>query len=185
MQALDRVVGDEQPGGGVKLPDQASVRMLVFKYEIGSVLGLRGGMINEIRQQTGAGIKIEDNAGDHGMPVALEDDQLVKVRAGVCVCVCACACVCVCVRVVLCVLCVCVCARVRARARVCLCVCVCVCGCGCVCVCWGAGGGPAALRGPTAAPAMPARAACLLVITPMFCLWNRHSRPNPASTSQP
>jgi hypothetical protein len=76
---LDRVVGDEQPDGSVKPPDSASARLLVRKYEIGSVLGLRGVVINEIRTQTGASVKIEDNAGDAGMPIALPDDQLVKV----------------------------------------------------------------------------------------------------------
>jgi hypothetical protein len=67
------------PGGDVKLPDTALVRLLVFKYEIGSVLGIRGSVINEIRKQTGASIKIEDNAGEAGLAVALPDDQLVQV----------------------------------------------------------------------------------------------------------
>jgi hypothetical protein len=44
------------------------------------VLGLRGSVINEIRSQTGASIKIEDNAGEAGVSVALRDDQLVKVQ---------------------------------------------------------------------------------------------------------
>ncbi|KIY97491.1 hypothetical protein MNEG_10470 [Monoraphidium neglectum] len=78
LMVLDRVVGDEQPDGSVKPPDSASARLLVRKYEIGSVLGLRGVVINEIRTQTGASVKIEDNAGDAGMPIALPDDQLVK-----------------------------------------------------------------------------------------------------------
>lgn len=80
MMVLDRVVGDELPDGSVKPPEAATVRLLVFKHEIGSVLGLRGAVINEIRSQTGASIKIEDNAGEAGLPIALPDDQLVKVR---------------------------------------------------------------------------------------------------------
>jgi hypothetical protein len=80
LLVLDRAAGDELPGGGVKPPSQASARLLVFKHEIGSVLGLRGATVKEIRQATGAAVKIDDNAGEAGVVVALPDDQLVKAR---------------------------------------------------------------------------------------------------------
>lgn len=84
MLVFDRIVGDEAPDGGVTPPEAAAARLLVFKHEIGPVLGARGAAINGVRHSTGASVKIDDNVGEAGMPVALPDDQLVKVRRVLC-----------------------------------------------------------------------------------------------------
>lgn len=85
LAVLERALSEPSHTSGCTLqpppPGPLTARLLVFKHEIGAVLGLRGAVVGEIRARSGAAVRIEDDAGDK-LPLALADDQLVQVGAG-------------------------------------------------------------------------------------------------------
>jgi hypothetical protein len=82
LRTAERIIGEESPGGIVKLPHKATLRMLLFKYQIGAVMGKKGAAINEIRNKSGATVKLTTpQAGAPIVPCAEKDDELITVRS--------------------------------------------------------------------------------------------------------
>jgi polyribonucleotide nucleotidyltransferase len=55
--------------------------MLLFKYQIGAVMGKKGATINEIRNKSGATVKLTTPQGGAPIvPCAERDDELITVR---------------------------------------------------------------------------------------------------------
>lgn len=58
--------------------------MLLYKHQIGMVMGKKGSTINEVRNKSSATIKLVSPAnGVPIVPCALPDDEMVTVSAGV------------------------------------------------------------------------------------------------------
>jgi predicted PilT family ATPase len=79
LRTVERIIGDESPTG-LKLPHKAGLRMLLFKYQIGAVMGKKGAAINEIRNKSGATVKL--TTPQPGAPIvacAEHDDELITV----------------------------------------------------------------------------------------------------------
>ncbi|WIA40089.1 hypothetical protein OEZ86_013501 [Tetradesmus obliquus] len=80
MRTAERIIGDESPDGQLKLPHKASLRMLLFKFQIGAVMGKKGATINEIRNKSGATVKLTTpQPGAPIVPAAERDDELITV----------------------------------------------------------------------------------------------------------
>ncbi|XP_010258305.1 PREDICTED: KH domain-containing protein At4g18375-like isoform X2 [Nelumbo nucifera] len=74
----DRLVADEVPADGdVEEPQQVTVRLLVPSDQIGCVIGKGGQIIQNIRTETGAQIRILKN--EHLPPCALSTDELLQI----------------------------------------------------------------------------------------------------------
>lgn len=85
LRTAEHIMGDES-AGKVQLPHKATLRMLLFKYQVGAVMGKRGAAINEIRNKSGASVKLTTPHG--GVPIvpsAEMDDELITVSAVLCV----------------------------------------------------------------------------------------------------
>ncbi|KAF6263313.1 hypothetical protein COO60DRAFT_1635330 [Scenedesmus sp. NREL 46B-D3] len=79
LRTAEHIMGDES-AGKVQLPHKATLRMLLFKYQVGAVMGKRGAAINEIRNKSGASVKLTTPHG--GVPIvpsAEMDDELITV----------------------------------------------------------------------------------------------------------
>jgi hypothetical protein len=81
LRTTERIIGDDSPGG-LKLPHKATLRMLLFKYQIGAVMGKKGAAINEIRNKSGATVKLTTpQPGTPIVPCAEKDDELLTVSS--------------------------------------------------------------------------------------------------------
>jgi hypothetical protein len=98
LRTTERIIGDDSPTG-LKLPHKATLRTLLFKYQIGAVMGKKGAAINEIRNKSGATVKLTTpQPGAPIVPCAEKDDELITVSfiSWFCVCyswilLCSCA----------------------------------------------------------------------------------------------
>eukprot|EP00775_Hariotina_reticulata_P013228 gene13228-13359_t len=80
LRTAERILGEETPSGVIKLPHKCSLRMLLFKYQIGAVMGKKGQAINEIRNKSGASVKLlSPQAGAPIVPAADADDELITI----------------------------------------------------------------------------------------------------------
>jgi hypothetical protein len=62
------------------MPDYCELRLLVFKWQVGAVMGKRGATINRIRSNSAATIKvIQPERGMPVVPCAVDDDELILV----------------------------------------------------------------------------------------------------------
>ena len=77
FRVLDRVVSDEVHGDNPEEPSQVTVRLLVPSDQIGCVIGKGGQIIQNIRSESGAQIRILKD--DHLPSCALSSDELVQV----------------------------------------------------------------------------------------------------------
>ncbi|CAI0402148.1 unnamed protein product [Linum tenue] len=75
----DRVVAEELGGGGTRGGKQVTLRMLVPSDQIGCVIGKGGQVIQNIRSETGAQIRILKD--EHLPPFALTNDELLQVSS--------------------------------------------------------------------------------------------------------
>ncbi|CAI0402152.1 unnamed protein product [Linum tenue] len=73
----DRVVAEELGGGGTRGGKQVTLRMLVPSDQIGCVIGKGGQVIQNIRSETGAQIRILKD--EHLPPFALTNDELLQI----------------------------------------------------------------------------------------------------------
>lgn len=82
LRTAERILGDESPEDGtIQLPQKCHLRMLLFKYQIGMVMGRRGSTINEMRSKSSATIKLMSPANSVPVvPCALPDDEMIVVR---------------------------------------------------------------------------------------------------------
>jgi hypothetical protein len=88
LRTTERIIGDDSPTG-LKLPHKATLRMLLFKYQIGAVMGKKGAAINEIRNKSGATVKLTTpQPGAPIVPCAEKDDELITVSFSYWCCVC-------------------------------------------------------------------------------------------------
>ena len=79
LQALARIVGEEEGG---QVPEEVTLKMLVFKWQVGAVMGKRGTNINEIRKGSRANIRVtQPSSSGPVVPCAMEDDELITVRS--------------------------------------------------------------------------------------------------------
>lgn len=80
LRTAERIMGEEVSGGDVKLPHKCQLRMLLFKYQIGAVMGKKGATINEIRNKSAASVKLlTPQGGVPIVPCAELDDELITV----------------------------------------------------------------------------------------------------------
>lgn len=80
LRTAERILGEETPSGVIKLPHKCTLRMLLFKYQIGAVMGKKGQAINEIRNKSGASVKLlSPQGGAPIVPAADADDELITV----------------------------------------------------------------------------------------------------------
>ncbi|CAI0405987.1 unnamed protein product [Linum tenue] len=75
----DRVVAEELGGDGGLQQKQVTLRMLVPSDQIGCVIGKGGQVIQSIRSETGAQIRILKD--EHLPPFALTNDELLQVSS--------------------------------------------------------------------------------------------------------
>jgi transcription antitermination factor NusA-like protein len=72
-------VGEEEGG---EIPDEVTVKMLVFKWQVGAVMGKRGSNINDIRKSSRANIRVtQPSTSGPVVPCAMDDDELITVRS--------------------------------------------------------------------------------------------------------
>lgn len=83
LRTAERILGDEnQEDGTIKLPHKCQLRMLLYKHQIGMVMGKKGSTINEMRNKSSATIKLVSPAnGVPIVPCALPDDEMVTVSS--------------------------------------------------------------------------------------------------------
>lgn len=80
LRTAERILGEETSSGAIKLPQKCTLRMLLYKHQIGAVMGKKGATINEIRTKSGAGVKlVTPSNGVAIVPGAEPDDELVLV----------------------------------------------------------------------------------------------------------
>jgi len=93
LRTAERILGDEnQDDGSIKLPHKCHLRMLLYKHQIGMVMGKKGSTINEMRNKSSATIKLVSPAnGVPIVPCALPDDEMVTVSP---LTYCGCDCTC-------------------------------------------------------------------------------------------
>lgn len=82
LRTAERILGDENPeDGSIKLPHKCQLRMLLYKHQIGMIMGKKGSTINEMRNKSSASIKLlsPNNDGQPIVPCALPDDEMISV----------------------------------------------------------------------------------------------------------
>jgi hypothetical protein len=82
LRTAERILGDENlEDGSIKLPHKCTLRMLLYKPQIGLVMGKRGSTINEMRNKSSATIKLlsPEQSGVPIVPCALPDDEMIVV----------------------------------------------------------------------------------------------------------
>lgn len=81
LRTAERILGDENPeDGSIKLPHKCQLRMLLYKHQIGMVMGRKGSTINEMRNKSSASIKLlSPTNGQPIVPCALPDDEMISV----------------------------------------------------------------------------------------------------------
>jgi hypothetical protein len=85
LRTAERILGDENlEDGSIKLPHKCTLRLLLYKPQIGLVMGKRGSTINEMRNKSSATIKLlsPEQDGVPIVPCALPDDEMVMVGSG-------------------------------------------------------------------------------------------------------
>eukprot|EP00878_Enallax_costatus_P010197 GHUV01010645.1.p1 GENE.GHUV01010645.1~~GHUV01010645.1.p1 ORF type:complete len:362 (+),score=95.18 GHUV01010645.1:170-1255(+) len=81
LRTAERILGEETPTGAIKLPHKCTLRMLLFKYQIGAIMGKKGSAINEIRNKSGASVKLlTPSNGVPIVPPAEPDDELLTMN---------------------------------------------------------------------------------------------------------
>lgn len=82
LRTAERILGEEASSGTIKLPHKCTLRMLLFKYQIGAVMGKKGSAINEIRNKSGASVKLlTPSNGVPIVPCAEPEDELLTVSS--------------------------------------------------------------------------------------------------------
>lgn len=81
LRTAERILGDENPDdGSIKLPHKCQLRMLLYKHQIGMIMGKRGSTINEMRNKSSATIKlVSPHDGIPVAPCAFPDDEIITV----------------------------------------------------------------------------------------------------------
>lgn len=67
LRTAERILGEEGSEGAIKMPHQCTLRMLLYPSEVDIVMGKRGQTINDIRNKSGAAIKL--TAPSPGIPL--------------------------------------------------------------------------------------------------------------------